>query len=227
MIAAGLAAGAVGASLRRGRAEEDESKEKEVKAVEDLMREHGVLRRALLVYTTAAARLRSGNGNVPADALTQTAQLFRKFGEDYYERMLEEQHVFPALKAAKGPVEKLPDVLKEQHQRGRAITDYVIAVTRGGSIGSANSKPLAEALDGLVLMYRHHAATEDTVVFPAWKELVSARQYDELSDRFEELEQQMFGKDGFTDAVARIEKVEQAFGIADLAALTAPMPPKL
>ena len=42
---------------------------KEVLAVEDMMREHGVLRRALLVYAEAAARLRSGQRPLPADAL--------------------------------------------------------------------------------------------------------------------------------------------------------------
>jgi hemerythrin-like domain-containing protein len=156
----------------------------------------------------------------------RTAQLFRSFGEDYHERMLEEQYVFPALAGVKGPVGQLPDVLKLQHERGRAINDYVTSVTRTGSISSANAGPLAAALDGLVLMYRHHAALEDTVVFPAWKEAVLAREYDELTDRFEELEHQMFGKDGFEDAVARIAAVEQTLGTGDLAASTAPMPPK-
>lgn len=226
LLAAGLAASAVGVGVASVHAEEGESKEKEVKAVEDLMREHGVLRRALLVYSTAAARLRSGSGKVPSDALMRTAQLFRGFGEDYHERMLEELHVFPALAGATGPVGALPEVLKAQHERGRAINDYVAAVTRGGNISSGNAKPLADALDGFVLMYRHHAAMEDTVVFPAWKEVVSAKEYDELTDRFEELEQQMFGKDGFEDAVARIAAIEETIGIANLASVTAPAPPK-
>lgn len=226
LLAAGLAASAAGIGMASAHAEEDESKEKEVKAVEDLMREHGVLRRALLVYTTAAARLRSSSGTVPAGALMRTAQLFRSFGEDYHERMLEERYVFPALAGAKGPAGALPDVLKVQHERGRAINDYVIAVTRGGNISSGNAEPLASALDGFVLMYRHHAAIEDTVVFPAWKKVVSAQDYDELTDRFEELEQQMFGKNGFEDAVARIAAIEESLGIADLASVTAPTPPR-
>jgi hemerythrin-like domain-containing protein len=123
-------------------------------------------------------------------------------------------------------VRQLPDVLKVQHDRGRAINDYVTSVTRAGTISSGNARPLADALDGLVLMYRHHAAIEDTVVFPAWKAAVSAREYDELTDRFEELEHQMFGKDGFDDAVARIAAIEEMLGVADLAAFTAPAPPK-
>ena len=226
LVAGGIAVVAVGAAAGILRAEEGASKEKEVKAVEDLMREHGVLRRALLVYTTAATRLRSAAGTLPAYALMRTAELFRHFGEDYHERMLEEQYLFPLLARAKGSVRQFPDVLKLQHKRGRAINDYIIAVTRVGSIGSGNVRPLADALDGLVLMYRHHAAMEDTVVFPAWKELVSAKEYEELTDRFEELEHQMFGKDGFEDAVARVASIEEMLGIDNLAAFTAPMPPK-
>lgn len=125
-LAAGIVAGAASVGVAALGAEEGDSKEKEVKAVEDLMREHGVLRRALLVYTTAATRLRSGEGKVPADALTRTAQLFRNFGEDYHERMLEEQYIFPKLAGVKGPAGQLPDVLKVQHERGRAINDYYI-----------------------------------------------------------------------------------------------------
>jgi hypothetical protein len=116
--------------------------------------------------------------------------------------------------------------LRAEDGEPKEKNDYVTSVTRAESISSANARPLADALDGLVLMYRHHAALEDAVVFPSWKEAVSAQEYDELTDRFEELERQMFGKDGFEDAVARITAIEQTFGAADLAAFTAPMPPK-
>lgn len=205
-------------------AKEREAEEKEVEAVEDLMREHGVLRRALLVYTSAAMRLRSGEA-MPAEALRRTAELFRRFGEEYHERMLEEKHVFPALAAAHGPVAHVVEVLKAQHERGRAITNYVLDVTGAGNVATMNLRPLSYTLDSFVLMYRHHAAIEDTVVFPAWKQVVSAERYRELSDRFEDLEHQMFGEDGYEDAVKRIGAVEEAFGIADLAASTAPVPP--
>jgi hypothetical protein len=36
----------------------------------------------------------------------------------------------------------------------------------------------------------------------------------------------LFGKDGFEDALGRIARIEQAFGLSDLAALTASPPPK-
>jgi hypothetical protein len=75
-------------------------------------------------------------------------------------------------------------------------------------------------------MYEHHAAREDTIVFPARKDALSAHQLDEMGELFEEIEHQQFGKDGFEDAVAQIGRIEQALGIADIAQFTAPPPPK-
>ena len=61
----------------------------EVTAAEDLMREHGILRRALLVYRESAIRLRQDAASVPPDVLEKAANLFRVFGEDYHEQKLE------------------------------------------------------------------------------------------------------------------------------------------
>ncbi len=205
----------------------DESEDEEgVDAAEDLMREHGVLRRALLVYAEASTRLSLGEGTVPAAALGQVADLFRTFGEDYHERALEEKHVFPVLARTGVSNAALAQVLLQQHNRGREITDYVSAVTHSGRVSAANGAPLAAALASFVRMYEHHAAIEDTVVFPAWKAAITRARYRELSEQFEELEQRMFGKDGFDDAVERIGALEKAFGLDELGDLTAPAPPQ-
>jgi hemerythrin-like domain-containing protein len=202
-------------------------KEKEIEAAEDLMREHGILRRALLVYAEAASRLSTGTGELPVSAVHDAAALFRTFGEEYHERSLEERHVFPILIKGAGPNAALSNVLKQQHARGREITQYISAVTARGRVASADAGPFGHALTSFVRMYEHHAAIEDTIIFPAWKAAISESQYHELSEEFEELERKMFGKDGFDDAVTRIGKIEQAFGLADLAQLTAPPPPKI
>jgi hypothetical protein len=101
----------------------------EVTATEDLMREHGVLRRALLVYAETIPKLRADSASVSPDALQKTAKLFRAFGEDYHEKKLEEAYIFPAVKKAGGAAAALPDILVTQHNRGREITEYT-AVTR-------------------------------------------------------------------------------------------------
>jgi hemerythrin-like domain-containing protein len=190
------------------------------------MREHGVLRRALLVYTSAAKRLRDKPSDVPPDELQKTAKLFRAFGEDYHEQKLEEAFIFPAVKQAGGPAAALPDILTLQHQRGREITDYILAVTQGGKLGAGTAGPLSQALDSLVWMYENHAAREDTVLFPAWKATMDDDEYDEMSDRFEEIEKQQFGEDGFESALKQIADIESTLGLADISQFTAPPPPK-
>jgi hemerythrin-like domain-containing protein len=217
----GLAAGV--ASPQGGK--EQGGKEIEVTAVEDLMREHGVLRRCLIIYREVAAKLRTRGAIVAPDALGKTAKLFRSFGEEYHEKKLEEEHIFPAVKRAGGLPATYVDALLVQHQRGREITEYVLSMTGGTKI-AADAEPLANALQSFARMYEVHAAREDTVVFPAWKRTMSPKEYDAAGDRFEDIEHQQFGKDGFDDAVQQMAGIEEELGLADLAALTAPPPPK-
>jgi hemerythrin-like domain-containing protein len=218
-------------SMKEGSEKEEskqtDEKEPEVTATEDLMREHGVIRRALLVYYELIPQLRQQPLKVNAAALQQTAKLFRTFGEDYHERMLEEQHIFPMVRKHGPEFQKYVDTLTEQHNRGREITDYVLAVTKGGRISSVNAKPLASVFESFVLMYENHAAREDTIVFPAWKKNFSDKQLDDISDQFEEIEHKMFGRDGFDDAEKKISGIENELGFGDLSKFTAPSPPRV
>src|ERR1041384_449625 len=206
--------------------EAENEKGGEVTATEDLMREHGVLRRALLVYTAAATKLHSNPSSIPPDALQKTAKLFRAFGEEYHEKKLEEAYIFPAVKQAGGEAAIYPDILVTQHNRGREITDYIINVTQNAKLGG-NAEDLAKALDAFVLMYRNHAAREDTIIFPAWKQTLTDKQLDEMNDKFEDIEHEQFGEDGFEDAVKQISAIESSLGLADIAQFTAPPPPKV
>lgn len=205
---------------------DDEDKGGDVTAAEDLMREHGVLRRALLVYASAATRLRADPASVPPEALQKTADLFRAFGEEYHEKKLEEQFIFPAVKKAGGDAASYADILVVQHDRGREITEYVLAVTRGAKLGAAGGAQLAKVLESFVLMYQHHAAREDTIVFPAWKQTMTDDQLDDMNDKFEEIERQQFGEDGFETAVKQIADIEASLGLADISQFTPPPPPK-
>ena len=194
----------------------------EVTATEDLMREHGILRRALLVYQESVVRLRQDASSVPLDALEKTANLFRVFGEDYHEQKLEEVYIFPVLRRSPGAPASYIDVLLAQHTRGREITDYVLSITSADRIPSNNVEPLAKALESFVRMYSHHAAIEDTVIFPAWKAATGQSELDELAARFEEIETEQFGADGFETALKRMEEIETSLGLSNLDMFTAP-----
>jgi hemerythrin-like domain-containing protein len=198
----------------------------QVTATEDLMREHGILRRALLVYQESAVKLRQDAASFPAEVLEKTAVLFRVFGENYHERRLEEVYIFPAIKNAPGAAGAYADVLLAQHARGREITDYLLSVSKADRISAHQVEPLAKALESFTRMYEHHAALEDTVVFPAWKAATGDQEYEELSEKFEEIETEIFGAAGFEDALKRIEEIEANLGLTNLDMFTAPPPPK-
>lgn len=222
LVLTGAIAGLAGLALAGCRHDDDGG---EVTANEDLMREHGIIRRALFVYAEVARRARKDPASVPLSSIADTAKLFRAFAEDYHERGLEETHIFPVVRKLATPVAKLPDILLAQHQRGREITDYVLRVAGGSSLAPAEAERFAATLDGFVAMYGPHAAHEDTELFPVWKATLGPKGYDEIGDQFEELEHKMFGHDGFKDALARISRIEQAFGLGGLSALTPPAPP--
>jgi hemerythrin-like domain-containing protein len=198
----------------------------EVTAIEDLMREHGILRRALLVYQESAVRLRQDAASVPPDVLEKAANLFRVFGEDYHERKLEEVFIFPTVKKSPGIAAGYVDVLFEQHTRGREITDYVLSITTADRIASNSIEPLAKTLESFVRMYEHHAAIEDTVIFPAWKSATGQAELDDLGEKFEEIEHEQFGADGFETALKRMEEIESSLGLSNLGMFTAHSPPK-
>jgi len=216
--AAGMAAGA--ALVLPGCAKSEDAED--VSATEDLMREHGVLRRILVVYRAAAPMLRAGAAGFDAGALAEAASLFQTFGEDYHERKLEEQHIFPAVQKAGGEAGALVATLLAQHDRGREITAFVRAKCAGGKLATGDAEPLARALEGFARMYEAHTAYEDTIVFQAWRKSLSKSQLDEAGDQFEDIEKAQFKGDGFDLAVDQVAKIEQRLGLHDLAGFTAP-----
>jgi hemerythrin-like domain-containing protein len=216
-------AGVLLAACRKDESASTESPStEEVSATEDLMREHGVIRRVLVVYREAASRLRNNPSSVPPDVLRKAAMLMRSFAEDYHEKQLEEANIFPVLLKAAGPLVGPVNTLVAQHQRGREITEYILARTQK-RIETQDAEPLSRVLENFARMYELHAAIEDTVVFPAWKRMLTPKELDAMGDRFEDIEHKTFGKDGFEDAVGQVAAIENSLGI-DLAALTAPPP---
>jgi hemerythrin-like domain-containing protein len=221
--ALGAGAGLALAGCARTEADPDKGKTPDVSAVEDLMREHGVLRRLLVVYRETAGVIRAAPKTLDLAALGQAADLFRTFGEAYHEKELEEAHVFPMIKKAGGRASSLIDPLIAQHARGREINDFLTARVKTGTLGDA--QPVADALESFARMYEIHAAVEDTVVFQAWRALLGAKELDAWSDKFEDIERQTFKGDGFDMALEQVIAIEQRLGLSDITRFTAPPPP--
>jgi hemerythrin-like domain-containing protein len=170
-----------------------EEEEQEVSANEDLMREHGILKRVLLVYEEIIRRAKAGQDFSP-QAITDAATVIRKFIEGYHEK-LEEEHLFPRFRKA-GKLVNLVDTLLTQHQAGRRVTDRVLAMA--GSLKTKEDRnKVADELRSFIRMYAPHEAREDTVLFPELHTIVSPHEYDALGEQFEGIERKTFGGDGF------------------------------
>jgi hemerythrin-like domain-containing protein len=197
-----------------GKGDEDE----DVSPAEDLMREHGVLKRVLLIYRDVMNRI-DGKRDFPPDVVMGSARLIRAFVEDYHEK-LEEDYLFPRFKRANKLVD-LTDVLLQQHQKGRTLTDRTMQLATAAALKDAAQRTtLRDLLYQFVRMYEPHEAREDTVLFPAFRKIVSKHEYDALGEDFEKKENQIFHGDGFEKNVDAVAKLEKELGIYDLAQFT-------
>jgi hemerythrin-like domain-containing protein len=214
LVVAGSAVGLAVAACATdaGGRRKDRGEEAEVTPGEDLMQEHGVLERVLLIYEEVARRIAAGT-SFDVATVADAAGIIRRFIEGYHEKN-EEQFVFPRLQAA-GRETDLVNVLLGQHQRGRETTDAILRAA-----GGSESNNLANLLLGFSRMYRPHAAREDTVLFPAFREVVGRSAYRELGEQFERKEHELLGEDGFENTVAEVARLEATLGIGDLSRFT-------
>jgi hemerythrin-like domain-containing protein len=195
-----------------------EDKEEEVSPAEDLMREHGILKRVLLVYGEAIRRIEA-NQELPPEAIMDSAKIIRNFIEDYHEK-LEEDFLFPRFKKA-GKLVDLVEVLLQQHQGGRKLTDITMQFATNQALKNADDRrKLADSLRQFIRMYNPHEAREDTVLFPEFRKIVSGHEYDSLGEDFEKKEHELFGEDGFEKMVDKVGGIEKQLGIYELSQFT-------
>jgi hemerythrin-like domain-containing protein len=213
LAATGAAAIGLTTGGRAGAAEKED-----VSPAEDLMREHGILKRVILIYRESIRRM-DAHEDLPPDVLSASAKLIRSFVEDYHEK-LEQDYLFPRFRKA-GKLVDLVDVLETQHKKGRILTDVTLHLATSAVLKDAAQRgKLRDSLEQFIRMYEPHEAREDTILFPAFHELVSKHEYDALGEDFEKKENQLFGGEGFEKNVAAVAALEKKLGIYDLAQFT-------
>lgn len=213
-----LPAWAVGQAAPKKEKEKDKQGE-DISPAEDLMREHGLLNRLLLIYDEHL-RMLAGKRSFDGSVLVNAADIIRHFVEEYHEK-LEEDFLFPRFRKA-GKLVNLVDTLQTQHKAGRELTAKIkeLAATATLKYVSSDSEQLADALRAFLRMYRPHEAREDTVLFPAFRKIVSPHEYESLGDDFEKKEDELFGKEGFFKVVDQVAQLEKKLGIYELAQFT-------
>jgi hemerythrin-like domain-containing protein len=199
----------------------------DVSANENLMRQHGILKRVLLMYGEVIRRIEARQ-DFPPQTVIDSAGIIRNFIEDYHEKF-EEEHIFPlfrtyyrrqdVLRLYAQKLVDLVDILDKQHSAGRRLTDRIVSTLK--SLRTADDrKKLAQDLRASLRMYAPHVAREDTVLFPALHVIVPQQDYEALGKKFEEIDYKKFGTDGFDICLDQVTAFEKRLGIYDLAQFT-------
>jgi hemerythrin-like domain-containing protein len=218
LVISGVAAASMAPPLLAQGKKQHSDADEDVSPSEDLMREHGVLKRILLIYREVMNRIDSKR-DFPPDVVMGSAKLIRTFVEDYHEK-LEEDYLFPRFRKANKLVD-LVEVLNQQHQKGRLLTDRTLQLATSAAIKDANQRAnLRNSLYQFVRMYEPHEAREDTILFPGFRKIVSKHEYDALGEEFENKENQLFHGDGFEKNVDAVARLEKELGVYDLAQFT-------
>src|SRR5438874_1306992 len=205
-------------ALALAKADDKINPDEGVTAPEDLMKEHGVLNRCLLIYEEGMQRIRKREDIAP-EVFSHTAQLIRKFVEEYHEQN-EEKFIFPEFERARKLVD-LVETLKTQHRAGREVTARILHLSSPDQFRSqASQGKLVAACAAFIRMYRPHESREDTVLFPALRTILKPKQVEELGDRMEEDEKKVLGDEGFEKSVEQVATIEKQLGIYELSQFT-------
>lgn len=200
---------------KKGVSMNNKKEEFEIPLTEDLMREHGMLNRVLLIYEEIIRRI-DAKIEFNVANLRDAVQIIKSFIEEYHEKM-EEEYIFPLFEKHKKEI-RLVRTLKKQHNKGREITAQVQRLlTDENCLSRAqNKKYIKNLLQKFITMYRPHEAREDTILFPQVRSLISEQRFKELSDILDDLEHTLFGPEGFEKMLQQVERIEKELGIYQL-----------
>ena len=178
----------------------------------DLVFEHSLLDRLLLIYDECKKQLATSK-DFNIEILLQTVKIVKSFVELHHEK-LEEEYIFPHFK---NEHQDLVKTLILQHKSSQVLTSTIIKLCDKKLLESLyNRSKLMAMLCTFIKMYRVHASRENTVLFPAFKELMSESELESLADKFEEIEIKKFGPKGDRSIIPIIEKLEKALFINDI-----------
>lgn len=189
-----------------------------ISPTEILSREHAIMERLMIVLESGVASIVDG-GDTDLFPINHAAITIKEFGADHH-MVDEEQFIFPKLREA-GTMDKLVDTLEIQHDKGRELIGRIIDLTRSGHIDDPGRlNELAGHCMSFVIMYRPHAAWEETVVFPALYDIASENYIDNINLRMHDEERSLMSDPGLRKLMDNLRKIERAAGTADLGSFT-------
>jgi hemerythrin-like domain-containing protein len=185
-----------------------------VSPAEDLLREHGVTQRLLLIFEEGARRIET-NQELPTDPFLSALDIARRFVDEYHARVEEEQ-VFPQFERAQRLGELIP-VLRRQHRVAARISEQLAQSFGSGAAETPAARGSTIALlRSYARMQRAHEARESTLLIPAMRAIMTAGAFDALYDAVKQKETAVLGADGLFTVIDEIAALERTLEIRDL-----------
>jgi hemerythrin-like domain-containing protein len=185
---------------------------------EILSREHAIIERVMIVMESMVARM-IDNPGIDVYPINHAAITINEFGAKHH-MVDEEKFLFPKFREA-GVAIPLVDTLQAQHDRGRLLIGRIIDLTREQHIADVNqAAEVADLCMSFLIMYRAHAAWEETVAFPALYDVVDRNYVDNIGRQMRDEEQGLMSDVGLHKLMDNLAKLEQEAGTADLSRFT-------
>lgn len=189
---------------------------------EDLMQEHGLVGRVILIYKRCIHNIENG---IDFDSMhmVNAARIVAHVIHGHHE-LEEERILFPIVERRRnlGP---LVSVLVGQHQAARGLTGTIANVATPKRLRDANQRGVVlNAMREFSSMYEPHGVFEDTIVYPAFRDALTPQEYMKHAKAFAAEERKFNGEDGFERRSVELMGIENALGI-DLANYTEQIAP--
>jgi len=165
----------------------------EMKATDELKREHQGIELMLAILQAVSTRLKQGQP-VAQDHLSGIMEFLTVFVDKCHHGK-EEDFLFPALEAAGVPREGGPiGVMLKEHEQGRVLVSRLkdaLAALQSGDV--SNDARVQVIVDEYVALLSQHIVKENTVLFPMADGKLDANSDMQLVKAFERLEKERIG----------------------------------
>jgi hemerythrin-like domain-containing protein len=180
----------------------------------NLMMEHGLAERVMLIYERVIKDWKSGE-EADLSLVNRTAKIAKTCLSGCHERN-EERCLFPLFRE-EGYLTELVDTLERQHDAGREVTDKIIDLSSPGRIRDETHMNILMTLcRSYIFMYRPHMSRENTELFPRLSGIASRDAIGEIMNKMDVATRDVLGDQGFAGPLRDLAELEQSLDIHDV-----------
>ena len=176
---------------------------------EELMKEHRVIERMLVVVSKAADRLNAGQ-KVDRDVFVGAADFLKNFADRCHhgkeEKLLFVKMVERGVSGEVGPIA----VMLREHEDGRAHVRK-IAELSSKEVDDRSRSELVNHVKAYANLLGQHIQKEDKILYPMADQLLTSDDQDELEKGFLEVEEKVMGPGVHERYHHMIEELEKRF----------------